>query len=149
MFLFNWFRYSNNKTPTITPNETYTIKKETFDTLLNRIRDLTDKVEELKKQTEQPLKINNINLPSLSSTPEPILCTPIKKSYPIPPFQEELEKKLAKLREKMGTSHGWGDVPLNNLDDLENLEKSVMEQSMIFNVGKQIERTNCPINSNL
>lgn len=151
MFLFNWFRYSEPKKQVddkALPSETYTIKKDTFDTLLKRIQDLTEQVEVLKKQTEQP-QIHPIpNQPLLNMLTDNEIYIPKKKTYPTQPFQDELEKKLLKLREKMGQSHGWGDFPLNNLDDLEKLEQSVMEQSRIFNTGTQIERTHFPINDN-
>lgn len=147
MFLFNWFGYSTPKKEEIPVIcETYTIKKDTFDTLLQRIHDLTEKVEELKKQTEQPQVLSIPICPPLLT--DQILCLPHKKVQPIIPFQDELEKKLLKLRERMGQSHGWGDFPLNNLDDLEKLEQSVMEQSKIFSTGTQIERTHFPINDN-
>ena len=149
MFLFNWFRYSTPKKQDEekpTPCETYTIQKETLDTLLQRIHDLTEKVEELKQQTiHQPLQNIPIAPPLMT---DQILYVAKKKPVPVQPFQEELEKKLLKLREKMGQSHGWGDFPLNNLDDLERLEQSVMEQSRIFLNATTIERTHCPLNDN-
>jgi hypothetical protein len=64
------------------------------------------------------------------------------------PFQIELENKLKTIREKMGASHGFGlsDFALTNLDDLNKLEQSVIEQSIMYVNAQKINRPHTPNN---
>ena len=127
MFIINWFRPTKvtcNITPS-QPTQNYVVQKEEYEMLLQRLRTLEAMMNAL------PMKpiIQNPTMPP----PPP----PMKKKVIEPiqtPFQAELEHKLRTIRTRMGESHGYGidKLELENLDDLEKLEQSVMEQSTVL-----------------
>lgn len=154
MFMFNWFRQSTpvestnvkkigpsvtNSDKTANP-EMCTIQKDEYDALLRRLRNLETMMNAL------PLKpITPVASPVLSPSPKTIVCD--SRDH-FTPFQIELENKLRTIREKMGASHGFGlsDYALSNLDDLNKLEQSVMEQSIMYMNARKITRPPTPNN---
>ena len=154
MFLFNWFRqatpvknvdvkknipfvthYDKSATP-----EMCIIQKDDYDALLRRLRNLETMLNALSLKPVTP-----VSSPALSQTPKTIVCN--SKDH-FTPFQIELENKLKSIREKMGASHGFGlsDFALSNLDDLNKMEQSVMEHSIMYINAKQINRPPTPNN---
>lgn len=143
MFLFNWFRHSspieNDDTRKCTMTTTVKIvnnpemciiQKDEYDALLKRLRNLEEMMNALPMKHETPV-------PPPPPT-KPIVCE--QKSY-FTPFQLELETKIKSIREKMGESHGFGmDLTLNNIDDLDKLEHSVMIQSMSIHKQEETPR---------
>jgi hypothetical protein len=154
MFLFNWFRQTPpaestdtkknepcaaNRGKPATP-EMCTIQKDEYDALLRRLRNLETMMNAL------PLKPITPELsPVIPRLEKPTIDD---SNAHHTPFQIELENKLRKLREKMGASHGFGlsDFALTNLDDLNKLEQSVMEQSIMYMNTRKINRPPTPNN---
>lgn len=141
MFVYRWFMNTSSEQATniekINNDETVTIKREEFNALIARLNNLETLLTALPQSKTQPISINatptSTPLSSASSTP---------KEHKLNPFQLELENRLSKLRERLGQSHGFGSFPLNNVNDLQNLERSIME------MDKEIVRpkTPCPDN---
>lgn len=155
MFLFNWFRsvsntdagvkgtntpVSNNKSDN--PPEVCVIKKDDYDALINRLRNLEAMMNALPIKPVLPTNFE------LRSTPKPELVDS-PKEHPMTPFQLELEQKLKSIRTKMGASHGFGinGFALENLDDLKKLEQSIMEQSMLYEIAPTIQRSRTPVDN--
>jgi len=141
MFLFKWFSgqtevNSNAGKKVCQSAETVTIKKDDFDALLKRLNNLEAMIGALPQIRTPSLPIST----TVSSANSSIISSPIcervcdKREVKLNPFQIELENRLSKLRERLGQSHGFGNFPLNDVGDLNTLERSVLEQSMIMNV---------------
>lgn len=157
MFLFNWFRQTTPVESTDAKKnclsvvdcdkpanpEMCIIQKDEYDALLRRLRNLET-------------MMNALPLKPVTPVSSPMIQRPVKiieddsKSH-LTPFQIELENKLKSIREKMGASHGFGlsDFALSNLDDLNKLEQSVMEQSIMYVNSRKIDRPPTPNNVSL
>lgn len=151
MFLFNWFRTTKVDTAPKsaeatkelpkevtkviackTENETYTIKKDEFESLMGRLKMLEEMVNALP------------NRPLMSPRREIEIEQQKKEKPRLTPFQAELEERLERLRKGMGESHGY-DGKLENLHDLDKFEQSVFEQSMIYTTKKNKSEPATPI----
>jgi hypothetical protein len=156
MFLFNWFKpqektvkcnkASNNvqtkvedlssirnlANEIIPPKKDlhttqYVIRKVDYEAMLERMNHLEDMVSKLS-----------------SGKPQNEIC--IKQNVQIKmntdnyqtPFQQELKIKMEQIRQRMGESHGFENKNHNDLvSQLEQLEQSVMEQSLMTNLPNQ------------
>lgn len=131
MFVFNWFKpqvsqqVETKEIKEITNSELCIIKREDYEALLSRLQNLEAMMRVLPPNPPKQLPTRTCACEELN-TPEQ--CS--KKE--LNPFQLELERKLNKIRSKMGESHGWDNNGLNNLDDLNKLEQSVMERSLLL-----------------
>ena len=126
MFFVNWFKSltcREQKKEVLLEPETYTIPKVEYETLLQRLRNLEAMINALPIKPTVPL-----------SPPASINMNFGVEKHHLNPFQIELEKKLNRIRQKMGESHGWGKV--DDMNDLEKMEQSVMTQSIRLGLPK-------------
>jgi len=159
MFFTQWFRPANKKPDDIV------IKREDYEALLQRLKKLEDMMDNLTQQSippppplPPPINENQPNAYRHSNDNADVSANQrdtnveektdnidepkckVREHYVVP-FQNELEIRLKMIRKRMGTSHGWNDMPLDNVGDLENLEKSVIEKSIIIGNDKNNTRT--------
>lgn len=147
MFVVNWFKRQQSPE---TKQDTIIIKKEEYDELIQRLNKLEEMMDNL------PI-VQPPNPPPMPTCLPRDECNECLKMQPIVktetqhnqvPFQHELEKRLKMIRERMGSSHGWDNCELNNIDDLDNLEQSVLEKSLMMAGHPNIPRTHSPVKTN-
>jgi len=145
MFFVNWFKNVTKK------DDEIIIKRVEFETLLNRLKNLEDMMDNISiQQTEPPIPpplpsppnskqsehiYKSKNTEIVEDDDETIKIEHVQREHYVVPFQNELESRLKMIRKRMGSSHGWDDInemTLDNVDDLDKLERSVMEKSIII-----------------
>lgn len=171
MFFVNWFKNVNKN------DDEIVIKREEFNTLLTRLKNLEEMMDNISQQQNQLNEQTSIPMPP--PLPSQLLCAQpnvktttelvrenegdivsdvikIDASRPrehyVVPFQNELEIRLRMIRKRMGNSHGWNEwneMPLDNEEDLSNLERSVIEKSIIISKDKKDNSKNALTNANV
>jgi hypothetical protein len=173
MFFVNWFKNANKN------DDEIIIKRNEFDTLLTRLKNLEELMDNISQQaqlseqsTSTPPPPPPLPLPSpiirassnMKNTTDLIrddcessndvikIDTSRPREHYVVPFQNELEIRLRMIRKRMGNSHGWNEwneMPLDNEEDLSNLERSVIEKSIIISKDKKDNSKNTLTNANV
>lgn len=113
--IFSWFRSSQTNNETEKP-AMYVLSKEEYETLVLRLRNLESMINALPIRPEipEPPPMPEVNITQHS---QPKVVKHLNS------FQQELTNKLARIRENMGASHGFG---IGDAEDMDYLEKSIV-----------------------
>lgn len=161
MFLINWFKHTQTNE---SKSENIIIKRDDYEALIQRLNKLEEMMDNLP--IEQPMRKPPIPPPmpneiEYNGKDETKKKRDHEKTEEIEKkrdemkqiehnmqmyniFQSELEKRLKMIRERMGTSHGFDECNLDNIDDLDKLEQTVLEKSIMIVGNPEITRSNSP-----